>query len=167
MAEQEKFTLSYSGGQVNTTVSHEHEHSNKNLLDSIASQTAYSAKGTATKIPQITTNALGQVTTITEIEIGASNDNQTISVGATSPVTFGSNTVVNFRAGSNITLTPSATNSYVEFSATDTTYTIATGDSVGTVKLTPSSGTAQSAKVNGFQSISYDSSTSTLVVATV
>lgn len=35
----------------------------------IAAQTAYTAKGSATKVPQITTNALGQVTGITEVEI--------------------------------------------------------------------------------------------------
>ena len=35
----------------------------------LQSQTAYSAKGTATKVPQITTNALGQVTGITEVTI--------------------------------------------------------------------------------------------------
>ncbi|MBO7550704.1 MAG: hypothetical protein J6T62_04165 [Fibrobacter sp.] len=41
--------------------------------DALATQTAYSAKGTATKVPQITTNALGQVTNIEEIDIGYSN----------------------------------------------------------------------------------------------
>ena len=37
--------------------------------DKLTSQTAYSGKGTATKVPQITTNALGQVTSITEVDI--------------------------------------------------------------------------------------------------
>ena len=37
----------------------------------LTTQTAYSAKGTATKVPQITTNALGQVTGITEVDINA------------------------------------------------------------------------------------------------
>ena len=37
--------------------------------DKLTSQTAYSAKGTATKVPQITTNSLGQVTGITEVTI--------------------------------------------------------------------------------------------------
>lgn len=36
---------------------------------SLTAQTAYSAKGSATKVPQITTNALGQVTGITEVTI--------------------------------------------------------------------------------------------------
>lgn len=35
----------------------------------LASQTAYTSKGSATKVPQITTNALGQVTGITEVTI--------------------------------------------------------------------------------------------------
>lgn len=35
----------------------------------LTAQTAYSAKGTATKVPQITTNSLGQVTGITEVDI--------------------------------------------------------------------------------------------------
>lgn len=37
--------------------------------DALSAQTAYSAKGTATKVPQITTNSLGQVTGITEVTI--------------------------------------------------------------------------------------------------
>ena len=37
--------------------------------DALATQTAYSAKGSATKVPQITTNTLGQVTGITEVTI--------------------------------------------------------------------------------------------------
>lgn len=37
--------------------------------NALASQTAYSAKGTSTKVPQITTNSLGQVTGITEVDI--------------------------------------------------------------------------------------------------
>ena len=53
--------------------------SNGNVVDSgygsssfqtpLASQTAYSQKGSATKVPQITTNTLGQVTEITEVDI--------------------------------------------------------------------------------------------------
>ena len=35
----------------------------------LAAQTAYSEKGSATKVPQITTNALGQVTKVTEVTI--------------------------------------------------------------------------------------------------
>lgn len=37
--------------------------------DSLTTQTAYSAKGSATKVPQITTNSLWQVTWITEVNV--------------------------------------------------------------------------------------------------
>ena len=37
--------------------------------DSLTTQTAYTSKGSATKVPQITTNTLGQVTGITEVTI--------------------------------------------------------------------------------------------------
>lgn len=37
--------------------------------DTLATQTAYTSKGSATKVPQITTNSLGQVTGITEVDI--------------------------------------------------------------------------------------------------
>lgn len=37
--------------------------------NNLHTQTAYTAKGSATKVPQITTNTLGQVTGITEVEI--------------------------------------------------------------------------------------------------
>ena len=39
------------------------------IATDIQDQTAYSAKGSATKVPQITTNSLGQVTGITEVTI--------------------------------------------------------------------------------------------------
>ena len=37
--------------------------------DKLTTQTAYTSKGSATKVPQITTNSLGQVTNITEVDI--------------------------------------------------------------------------------------------------
>lgn len=40
-----------------------------NKQDALTTQTAYTSKGTATKVPQITTNTLGQVTGITEVDI--------------------------------------------------------------------------------------------------
>ena len=41
----------------------------KTKLDSIVNQSSYSAKGSSTKVPQITTNTWGQVTDITEVNI--------------------------------------------------------------------------------------------------
>ena len=63
----------------------------KSALDAkqntLAAQTAYSAKGTATKVPQITTNSLGQVTGITEVTISgvtpASHTHGNIANGGT------------------------------------------------------------------------------------
>ena len=55
--------------------------------DKLATQTAYSQKGSATKVPQITTNTLWQVTGITEVDIDAGetyNAWQWISIGSAS-----------------------------------------------------------------------------------
>ena len=52
--------------------------------DKLTTQTAYSQKGSATKVPQITTNTLGQVTWITEVDIEAGetyNAGDGISIG--------------------------------------------------------------------------------------
>lgn len=67
---------------------------------SLATQTAYSAKGSATKVPQITTNTLGQVTGITEVTITqptVNNATLTIQKNGTNVATFTSN------ASSNVT----------------------------------------------------------------
>lgn len=40
-----------------------------NKQDALSSQTAYTNKGTSTKVPQISTNSLGQVTSISEVNI--------------------------------------------------------------------------------------------------
>lgn len=54
-------------------------HSSKQ--DKLDTQTAYSAKGSATKVPQITTNSLGQVTAITEVTITQPTvNNKTITI---------------------------------------------------------------------------------------
>lgn len=55
--------------------------------DKLTEQTAYTSKGTATKVPQITTNSLGQVTGITEVTISgvtpASHSHGNIQNGGT------------------------------------------------------------------------------------
>ena len=58
----------------------------------LTGQTAYSAKGTATKVPQITTNALGQVTGITEVTITG----VTPTSHASSATTYGVGTTSNY-----------------------------------------------------------------------
>lgn len=66
---------STSKGTVEATVSH-------------AAQTAYSAKGTSTKVPQITTNAAGHVTAITEVDIQFPSESSTKNViGASNAAT--------------------------------------------------------------------------------
>ena len=59
--------------------------------DSLSTQTAYTSKGSATKVPQITTNTLGQVTGITEVTITqptVNNSSVTIQKNNTTVSTF-------------------------------------------------------------------------------
>ena len=82
----------------------------------VTTQTAYANKGSATKVPQITTNALGQVTSITEIPITDNNDNQTVKVGN---VTFGDNDVVNFTGSGTTTVTGDASTKTITITSSD------------------------------------------------
>ena len=62
--------------------------------NALSSQTAYTSKGSATKVPQITTNSLGQVTGITEVTITqptVNNGTLTIKANGTSKGTFTAN----------------------------------------------------------------------------
>ena len=80
--------------------------------DKLTTQTAYSAKGSATKVPQITTNTLGQVTGITEVTIAqptVNNATLTIQKNGTNVATFGANASSNVTA--NITV-PTVTDTY-------------------------------------------------------
>lgn len=60
----------------------------KDSLDSkeptLATQTAYTSKGTSTKVPQITTNTKGQVTGITEVNIAFPSGSGSVTGSATS-----------------------------------------------------------------------------------
>jgi len=58
-----------SGGTDVSLVTTGEKYTWNNKQNALSSQTAYSAKGTSTKVPQITTNSLGQVTGITEVTI--------------------------------------------------------------------------------------------------
>ena len=80
--------------------------------DKLTAQTAYNAKGSATKVPQITTNTLGQVTRITEVTITqptVNNATLTIQKNGTNVATFGANASSNVTA--NITV-PTVTDTY-------------------------------------------------------
>ena len=58
-----------SGGTAVSLVTTGEKYTWNNKQNALTTQTAYSAKGSATKVPQITTNTLGQVTGITEVTI--------------------------------------------------------------------------------------------------
>lgn len=80
--------------------------------NTLTTQTAYSAKGSATKVPQITTNTLGQVTGITEVTITqptVNNATLTIQKNGTNVATFGANASSDVTA--NITV-PTVTDTY-------------------------------------------------------
>lgn len=69
--------------------------------DKLTSQTAYSSKGSATKVPQITTNSLGQVTGISEVTITqptVNNGTLTIQKNGTNVQTFTANQSSNVTA---------------------------------------------------------------------
>lgn len=68
----------------------------------------------------------------------------TTTLTATNP-SGTSTSVIEFVAGSNVTLTDDTTNKKITIAATDTTYTLGAG--INTVTLTPSSGSAQSITV--------------------
>ena len=72
-----------------------------------------------------------------------------VKVGSTEVGADSAGDTLELVAGSNVTLTPDATNDKVTIAATDTntTYTFATGDATGQIKITPSGGSAQNVTV--------------------
>lgn len=58
-----------SGGTTTSLVTTGEKYTWNSKQDALTAQTAYTSKGSATKVPQITTNTLGQVTGITEVDI--------------------------------------------------------------------------------------------------
>ena len=109
-----------SGGTAVSLVTTGEKYTWNNKQDALSTQTAYTLKGSATKVPQITTNTLGQVTGITEVTITQPTVNDatlTITQNGTSKGTFTSN------ASSNVTI-----------ALTDTTYESKTAVSEGTAE---------------------------------
>lgn len=109
-----------SGGTDVSLVTTGDKYTWNNKQNALSTQTAYSAKGSATKVPQITTNSLGQVTGITEVIISQPTVNDatlTITQNGTSKGTFTSN------ASSNVTI-----------ALTDTTYESKSAASGGTAE---------------------------------
>lgn len=83
-----------SGGTAVSLVTTGEKYTWNNKQNALSSQTAYSAKGTATKVPQITTNTLGQVTKIEEVTITqptVNNATLTIQKNGTTVKTFTAN----------------------------------------------------------------------------
>lgn len=66
-----------------------------NKQDALSTQTAYTTKGSATKVPQITTNSLGQVTSITEVDISAGGTGTVTSVTAGTGLSISGTSTVN------------------------------------------------------------------------
>ena len=87
-----------------------------------------------------------------------------ITVGDTTIQADSKTDTLTLEAGSNVTLTPDSKTSKVTIKATDTTYTVDSGDSNGQIKVTPSSGDAYNVSVKGLGSNAY-SSTSYLPLA--
>lgn len=99
-------------------------HDSTYFQTALSAQTAYSAQGSATKVPQITTNNLGQVTGITEITITDHNDNQTVKVGST---TFTANAAVSFTGSGAASVSANNSSNTITITATDTNYYHSTG----------------------------------------
>lgn len=93
----DKDGLEYYNGKIQTKLN--------GKQNTLTSQTAYSSKGSATKVPQITTNSLGQVTNISEVTITqptVNNGTLTIQKNGSNVQTFTANQSSNVTA--NITV---------------------------------------------------------------
>lgn len=95
-------------------------------------KTAYTAKGTSTKVPQITTNEFGLVTGITEVDINfptpTVDTNQKVK---TNDATFGNNSEVNFVGSGATTITGDSSTNTITISSpnfTDTNQKVKTSD---------------------------------------
>ena len=107
-----------SGGTAKSLVTTGEKYTWNNKQSALATQTAYTSKGTSTKVPTITTNSLGQVTAITETAI--------------------------------------------DFSSHNTTYTFNEGSTNGAFSVTPSGGSAQSVSIHGLGAAAYKGTTNSV-----
>ena len=145
-----------------------------NKQDALAAQTAYSAQGSATKVPKITTNSLGQVTNIEEVTITQPTVNDSsfaikTKVGANNAVTAadftanqGTDDDLTIVQGDNITLTTDAVNRTITIAATQPTV------NNGTLTIQGDSNTAASFSANqsGSTSVNFVGSNGISVVGT-
>lgn len=129
-----------------------------NHSNSITSGTASDGGATRTlnfagtfKIPSITYDAQGHITSTSSITLTLPN----IRVNSTALDA----SALNLVAGTNVTLTSSSGN--VTITSKDTTYTLSSGTNNGTLKLTPSSGSAiDNIAVTGLKALAYKASLS-------
>lgn len=166
------FKDNVSDGDINDTISDAHIASASTWnakQNALSSQTAYSAKGSATKVPKITTNSVGQVTKIEEVTISGvapsahlhgniQNDGTlqssdiSIANGDKLVVTDSSNsnkiarTSISFD-GSTTTQGLSKKGTWQTFLTSHQTVTITTGTNDGTLKLTTAAGTTDNIAV--------------------
>ena len=85
-----------------------------NYQTKLTPQTAYTEAGSSTKVPKITTNDLGQVTSITEVTITDNNDNQTVKGNGTA---FGVNDAIDIVGSGVIGVAGDTTNKKITISA--------------------------------------------------
>ena len=128
--------------------------------DKLATQTAYTSKGSATKVPQITTNTLGQVTGISEVTISqptVNNGTLTIQKNGTNVQTFSANQSGN--ATANITVPTKVSELTNDSGYTSNTGTI-TGVSVNSTSI------ATSGVANIVTNTAYNSSSNKIATMT-
>lgn len=157
-------------GTATTVARSDHKHPTDTTRAAASDLTALQTLvGTTAVATQINTAISG----ITPDDIGAAESSHThssyanqntfsnVKVGSTTIAADTTTDTLTLEAGSNITLTPDATNDKVTIAATDTntTYTFATGASNGQIKVTPSSGSAVNVSVKGLGSAAYTAST--------
>lgn len=85
-----------------------------------------------------------------------------VAIGSTTITADSATDTLSIVAGGNVTITPDANNDKITISATDTTYTFATGDNSGQIAVTPSGGTKQNVLVKDFVKIITHNSTTSL-----
>ena len=101
--------------------------------DTLTTQTAYTSKGSATKVPQITTNTLGQVTGITEVTISG----VTPSAHAVSTTTYGVGSSSNY---GHVKLYDSVANENTDGAPTQNAVHDALADKQDSLGIDPTSG---------------------------
>ena len=113
-----------SGGSDVSLVTTGEKHVWNNKQNALDSQTAYTEKGGANKVPKVTTNSLGQVTSIEEVDINEKLGNPITSVIECGGITIGTmlSADTTFYEFVNKLLNPILYPTYVEPSVTMTEY---------------------------------------------